>query len=571
MKKLIPFLSLLFSNIIAAQQPFFYSQPTHSSEIFKVISLPNKQYAYLGKSNSVPNITWGREQFFVGILDSNLNQIKIFGQGILPSYEVLNPAVFGRVNRNDVNELYIGYNQRLCDLGDNKQQLIYLDYDTGATYDGLWDLKEGIETIMQTNSGYLMGQKTVANSFQQFDPEHNLDFIQLNLANDEKASLMFAGENHFYFYTNKNKFISTDVKGQNIQILGSFKPTGFYTPYGGIEIIPNKKILYRIVDTLFYTDFQNNIKRFRKLDNSFNTVCKFEANKKEIYLTDGNNSLVLDINFNELRNEKNTIKINGFLNLQDSVYFYGSEQHVPSSLSKVLDSRLSAFRPIKKEERNLNLNIEKIQFANNPPIITGKPNTFGQTVQFGTITVSLKNLSKDTIKCFYLNSVHRQNSFVCYGAYHQTWEFLNTIIPPNQTTEVSLPNVVINNTWKDEDDKFCLWVSLINSQPDKNLGYNEYCEPFKNIIATENVQLNSETISIYPNPTNSFVQIEVLNDDVIQSLEIIELNGKIILSQIIDNQNIAKINTEHLPHGIYLLKIKQSDGFKIFKLAINDL
>lgn len=567
MKKVLFIYFLLYSSFILAQQAAFYSQPAHSSEIFKVIPLPNKQYAYLGKTHGLTNTSWGREQFFVGILDSNLRQIKYFGQGILPNAERLTPLTFGVVN----NKLYITYFWGLCDILGGSAAMFYINYENGNNHKGYWGENE-INDVIQTQSGYMLAEKAaIANNFQLFDNEHNLDNISLALQADEKPSLLFAGKNHFYFSTSKNRFISVNEKGKDLKVLGSFNPHKFFIPSGGEEIVPNEKIIYRMLDTLYLADFQKNVFKKYKIKD-FNVEYKFEETNKEIMICEEGKVSVFDINFNLIRIEQNgEIKINGFLNVKDSIYFYGSEEHLPQSMFRFFSSQIATFKPYKKDERKLNLTIEGIEFAINPPIIqqTG-PSGNSTVVQFGTITVTLRNMGTDTIKSFNLNGWHDQNSFICPGAFHQTWEFPTSKVLPNQTIKVSLPNVVVSNIKKNKDDEFCLWVSLINDQPDKNLGNNQFCKPFENLVSTQNLDVEFDGVSVFPNPANSTLQIKSLDDESIQNIELIDMSGRVVLSQSFDNQNIVNLNVAEFNQAFYILKIRQADKTKVVRLLIKE-
>ena len=63
--------------------------------------------------------------------------------------------------------------------------------------------------------------------------------------------------------------------------------------------------------------------------------------------------------------------------------------------------------------------------------------------------------------------------------------------------------------------------------------------------------LNDNNLLIYPNPTNSFLNIKSNNDTVVEKIVITDLTGKKLLEQ---TQNTNQINVQNLANGIYILE-----------------
>ena len=68
--------------------------------------------------------------------------------------------------------------------------------------------------------------------------------------------------------------------------------------------------------------------------------------------------------------------------------------------------------------------------------------------------------------------------------------------------------------------------------------------------------LNDNNLMIYPNPTNSFLNIKSNNDTVVEKIVITDLTGKKILEQ---TQNTNQINVQNLANGIYMLEATIND------------
>jgi hypothetical protein len=77
--------------------------------------------------------------------------------------------------------------------------------------------------------------------------------------------------------------------------------------------------------------------------------------------------------------------------------------------------------------------------------------------------------------------------------------------------------------------------------------------------STSAEKIEKETFKIFPNPTNDFVNIQ--SNEVIKSIVILELNGKMIESKVIEN-NAAMIDIHHLSSGTYIVEIELNDGRK---------
>jgi hypothetical protein len=76
-------------------------------------------------------------------------------------------------------------------------------------------------------------------------------------------------------------------------------------------------------------------------------------------------------------------------------------------------------------------------------------------------------------------------------------------------------------------------------------------------------QLDS-SISIYPNPTNSFVTINCNSN--IKSIELYDVQGR-ILETSIENNTSAKLDISEKQNGIYFLKINTENGSKVEKIV----
>lgn len=76
-----------------------------------------------------------------------------------------------------------------------------------------------------------------------------------------------------------------------------------------------------------------------------------------------------------------------------------------------------------------------------------------------------------------------------------------------------------------------------------------------------NQEFSADTFKIYPNPTSDFIFFESQNSTPIQSVEIFDINGKLIHSIELSSSDDSKINIESLNSGLYFAKIKSENQY----------
>ena len=71
------------------------------------------------------------------------------------------------------------------------------------------------------------------------------------------------------------------------------------------------------------------------------------------------------------------------------------------------------------------------------------------------------------------------------------------------------------------------------------------------------------SISIYPNPTNSIVNIN--SNNTIKSVKLYDVQGRLLHTKLI-NETTSSIDISEKANGIYFLKIISDKGFKVEKI-----
>jgi Secretion system C-terminal sorting domain len=89
-------------------------------------------------------------------------------------------------------------------------------------------------------------------------------------------------------------------------------------------------------------------------------------------------------------------------------------------------------------------------------------------------------------------------------------------------------------------------------------------------LGTENLPEITLQMAVYPNPTNSFVNLNIMNLE-INSLQFLltDMNGRAILNQKITNSE-TKIEMENLSKAVYFLQVSNENKLlKTFKIIKN--
>ena len=116
--------------------------------------------------------------------------------------------------------------------------------------------------------------------------------------------------------------------------------------------------------------------------------------------------------------------------------------------------------------------------------------------------------------------------------------------------------------WPIEADGQGAFLQLIDLDLDNSLPESWRAGYIHNGTSNVNEIAESERISIYPNPSNGIVNIN--SDTEVNSVEIIDITGRIIM-----RRHDKHINVSQLPNGFYNLKIYTKDAIAVRKLTVS--
>jgi hypothetical protein len=76
----------------------------------------------------------------------------------------------------------------------------------------------------------------------------------------------------------------------------------------------------------------------------------------------------------------------------------------------------------------------------------------------------------------------------------------------------------------------------------------------------------TEIIKVYPTPTKDYLTIELIENSQDVKLQIVDVNGRVVLNKAYQEQSEIQLSVEHLTTGIYFVKIESSQGVQMAKM-----
>ena len=128
-----------------------------------------------------------------------------------------------------------------------------------------------------------------------------------------------------------------------------------------------------------------------------------------------------------------------------------------------------------------------------------------------------------------------------------------------------LPNTIILTAAFNDVDEVRFYISAGGYEGNQN-----YTNHSINAIQVSTPILNANSfkpnskLNVYPNPTSSHVNIELLTNE-IATLEVYDVSGKILFTEVLTSKTNT-INIEKLSSGIYFLKVNSSEGTSTNKI-----
>ncbi|TVZ56284.1 putative secreted protein (Por secretion system target) [Lutibacter sp. Hel_I_33_5] len=148
--------------------------------------------------------------------------------------------------------------------------------------------------------------------------------------------------------------------------------------------------------------------------------------------------------------------------------------------------------------------------------------------------------------------------FRAYNGKHGLFEFKTT----GNATPIA-PQEAVNDAFFGSipSQFFCYKNSLYFAANYTGSGYDMW--KYTPLTLSVN-KFDIEKVSVYPNPTDTTINISLQNNSSIKKVEIFNLMGQKSLSKKIDNQSIINLDVSNFSKGIYLLKI-QGEGREYLK------
>ena len=159
-----------------------------------------------------------------------------------------------------------------------------------------------------------------------------------------------------------------------------------------------------------------------------------------------------------------------------------------------------------------------------------------------------------------------QNGFLPFGQYTRNLSNKSQKIVLSDAFGNEIDKVEYFDTapWPIAADGSGSYLQLSNTNLDNNLASSWFANSTN--LYNDSFNFDNINVSIYPNPAKSL--FNVYSSNKIYKIEINDISGKLIKSEIFNNNNI-EMNILDLSNGIYLIKVFNESGVKNLKIIKN--
>lgn len=109
-----------------------------------------------------------------------------------------------------------------------------------------------------------------------------------------------------------------------------------------------------------------------------------------------------------------------------------------------------------------------------------------------------------------------------------------------------------------------VWFKVKSYSIDKTLN-NEVVSSSSSVATLSLSAFDSNQIKFYPNPVTDELTLEFQNGLTDVSIEIYDLHGRLIITELLNEASVKKVNTQYLSEGLYFLQVKGADFKQVFK------
>lgn len=134
-------------------------------------------------------------------------------------------------------------------------------------------------------------------------------------------------------------------------------------------------------------------------------------------------------------------------------------------------------------------------------------------------------------------------------------------------TSISLKNLEVGTPFY-----LRVWLETDNSKSaeiQSNTGLFSLTVSESSVLSDADFTKINNELMVYPNPSSSFINIKMLDNSLLETIEIYNLIGEKVLIKSFDNLINVQLNISHLSKGVYFMKAKSNNKITSKKLIIN--
>jgi hypothetical protein len=197
-------------------------------------------------------------------------------------------------------------------------------------------------------------------------------------------------------------------------------------------------------------------------------------------------------------------------------------------------------------------------------LLSGSANFFNLSCNKALITV--KNYGNTQVNSFMINKF--VSYYISCGSYYYQSLYSNLILNPGDTITVATSSM--SWAWSDNSTShtftLCFYTTIPNHENDKVIGNDGFCYSVPVSVGLNERPLNTEEITIFPNPVSE--EVSISSHSPIESVTISDLQGREIQKQRLKEKN-GSINLTNLSPGLYMLLIHTGKGVIVKRVIKN--
>lgn len=504
---------------------------------------------------------------------SKLYKINNFGENIIKKdipFHIEDAEVISIIDFQETSDgqILAVTNQMGCDyLLSNPFSLVKISIDGEFTLLKNYEESFYPSGLIKYGTGFIFYHTQFSNNSYFTSWEYineNLEFYPLSSLLNMNLLKIFSNENNQLFAIeeinqNSIRVSQIDTLGNTIYQSEVIEISDYFSIYetsiltvDSLVYITNNKSLVKTNTHLDDIQVKNYNFQINGLSNDFSGSIYLLADNHNLIKIDTSSNEISNVNLNSLTSLIETVEWISIDKQSNILYYAGNLNNYPF----VKNASLNDFS---NTQNTISTQIEEINISNSIAYVSSGNMNSIISYEFD-VAATIKNIGNVTIDNLFLNCSKQIGYYFC-GPPYLSKRFANLNLSPGETTTLNIGKYFDYNVFGPpaitsyNRDNFCVWSTNHNGS------WSYFDDTFCDQVLITNIvnsvsKINSELIkSIYPNPANELINLELnINSDILK-YRIGDVNGRIIMEAQVFEKDKLTINISSLINGFYIIEL----------------